>query len=91
MKQNLRFLMLALLCAVFSTAWGESTTSIASATFDGKNATYTEGWTTTGTGNGRSDCIIIGAGENITSPSFDLSNYSKIKISIKARRYGSFR
>ncbi len=89
MKQNLRFLMLALLCAVFSTAWGESTTQIASATFDGKNATYTEGWTTTGTGNGRADCIIIGYGENITSPSFDLSNYSKIKISIKARRYGT--
>lgn len=62
---------------------------VASATFNGKNATYTEGWTTTGTGTGRTDCIIIGSGENITSPAFDLSQYTKVTISIKARRYGT--
>lgn len=62
---------------------------VASATFNGKDATYTEGWTTTGTGTGRTDCIIIGSGENITSPAFDLSQYTKVTISIKARRYGT--
>ena len=62
---------------------------VASATFNGKNATYTEGWTTTGTGTSRTDCIIIGSGENITSPAFDLSQYTKVTISIKARRYGN--
>ena len=71
-----------------STAWAEDET-IASATFNGKNETYTEGWSTTGTGKGRTDCIIIGSGENITSPSFDLSNYSSVTISVKARRYGT--
>lgn len=68
--------------------WAEDAT-IASGTFDGKNETYTEGWTTTGTGKGRNDCVIIGSGENITSPAIDLSGYSKVTISIKARRYGS--
>lgn len=63
--------------------------TIASATFNGKNATYTEGWTTTGTGKNRTDCVIIGAGENITSPSFDLSGYTEVTISIKARRFGT--
>ncbi len=87
MKQNLRFILMTLLCAVTSMAWGQ--TPIASATFDGKNATYTEGWTTTGTGVGRTDCIIIGAGENITSPALNLSDYTQITVSIKARRYGS--
>ena len=78
---------MTLLCAVTSMAWGQTT--IATGTFDGKNATYTEGWTTTGTGVGRTDCIIIGAGENITSPALNLSNYNKITVSIKARRYGT--
>ena len=78
---------MTLLCAVTSMAWGQ--TPIASGTFDGKNATYTEGWTTTGTGVGRTDCIIIGAGENITSPALNLSSYKKITVSIKARRYGT--
>lgn len=67
---------------------GENVT-IATATFNGKNATYTEGWSTSGTGKGRTDCIIIGSGENITSPEFDLSQYSSVTISIKARRYGT--
>lgn len=66
---------------------GEET--VATATFNGKNETYTTGWSTTGTGKGRTDCIIIGSGENITSPAFDLSNYSSVTISIKARRYGT--
>ena len=66
--------------------WAED---IATATFNGKNATYTEGWSTTGTGVDRADCVIIGYGENITSPEFDLSGYSSVTISIKARRFGS--
>lgn len=68
--------------------FGENVT-IATATFDGNNATYTEGWSTSGTGTDRTDCIIIGSGENITSPEFDLSQYSSVTISIKARRYGT--
>ena len=63
MKQNLRLFMLTLLCAVFSSAWGQET--IASGTFDGKNGNYTTGWTTTGTGTTRNDCIVIYEGENI--------------------------
>lgn len=69
------------------TAWGDET--IANATFDGKNGVYTTGWSTTGTGKNRTDCIIIGSGENITSPTYDLTKYSSVTISIKARRYGS--
>jgi hypothetical protein len=88
-KQNFltRTLLLFALIVGSTSVWGQET--IATATFNGKNATYTEGWSTTGTGNGRTDCIIIGAGENITSPGFDLSGYSKVTISIKARRYGT--
>ena len=88
MKTKLRLMMTMLLLAVMGSVWGAED-NIATATFNGKNATYTEGWTTTGTGKGRTDCIIIGSGENITSPSFDLSGYSKVTISIKARRYGT--
>ncbi len=87
-KQTLlkSWLLLFAIIAGVGNVWAEE---IATATFDGKNETYTEGWTTTGTGTGRTDCIIIGAGENITSPAFDLSGYSKVTISIKARRYGT--
>ena len=87
MKQNLRLFMLTLLCAVFSSAWGQET--IASGTFDGKNGNYTTGWTTTGTGTTRNDCIVIYEGENITSPTVDLTRYDKIRIEIKARRFGT--
>ena len=90
MKRLLLKTML-LLCAIIvgsTSLWAEDVT-IASGTFNGKNGTYTEGWSTTGTGKGRTDCIIIGSGENITSPTMDLSKYSKVTISIKARRYGS--
>ncbi len=62
---------------------------ITSGTFNGKDGTYTEGWSTNGTGKGRTDCVIIGAGENITSPSVDLSQYESISIAIKARRFGT--
>ena len=79
--------MLTLLCAVFSSAWGQTT--IASGTFDGKNGNYTTGWTTTGTGITRNDCIVIYEGENITSPTVDLTGYDKIRIEIKARRFGT--
>jgi len=87
-KQTLlkSWLLLFAIIAGVGNVWAEE---IATATFDGKNETYTEGWTTTGTGKGRTDCIIIGAEENITSPAFDLSGYSKVTISIKARRYGT--
>ena len=63
--------------------------TLASGTFDGKAGNYTEGWTTNATGAQRNDCVVVGAGENITSPTLDLSQYSKITISIKARRYGT--
>ncbi|MBO4621261.1 MAG: hypothetical protein J5635_01165, partial [Paludibacteraceae bacterium] len=67
------FLLLGLLLSV-GNVWG-ATVEIATATFNGKNETYTTGWSTTGTGKGRTDCIVIGQNENITSPSFDLSGY----------------
>jgi len=85
--------MAAILVLVFTlgigSVWAADPVEIASGTFDGKNGTYTTGWSTTGTGKGRNDCIIIGSGENITSPSVDLSQYESITISIKARRYGT--
>ena len=62
---------------------------IMAGTFDGKAGNYTEGWTSTGTGKTRNDCVIVGAGENITSPSIDLSQYESISIAIKARRFGT--
>ena len=86
--QNLRWLVTLLTMIVSVGAWAEETT-IATATFDGKNATYTTGWTTTGTGKGRTDCVIIGAGENITSPAFNLSGYSSVTITFTGRRYGT--
>ena len=88
MKKNLRYFMTLLLMMVASVGWAEDVT-IATATFNGKNATYTEGWTTTGTGKTRTDCVVIGAGENITSPTFDLTEYSTVTISFKARRFGN--
>ncbi len=87
MKQNLRLLLLTLLCAVVTGVWGQTT--VAEGTFDGKNGNYTTGWTTTGTGVSRSDCIVIGKDENITSPALDLSGYTKVKIRFKGRRFGS--
>ena len=63
--------------------------TVATGTFNGKNGTYSEGWSTTGTGTNTNNCVIIGNGENITSPSLDLSKYTKVTISIKARRFGS--
>ena len=59
------------------------------ATFNGKNETYTDGWTTTGTGKTRTDCVVIGKDENITSPVFDLSGYSNVTITFTGRRFGS--
>lgn len=89
--KKLKLFFACLLMAVLSIGqvWADDPVTIASGTFDGKNATYTEGWSTTGTGKGRSDCIIVGSGENITSPSIDLSLYESITIAIKSRRYGS--
>jgi len=80
--------MLTLLCAVFSSAWGQET-KLASGTFNGKDGEYTAGWTTTGTGKGRTDCIVLYVGENITAPTLNLSSYDKVRIDIKARRYGN--
>ena len=81
--------LLMMMFAAVTLVFAEEPEQIASGTFDGKNSSYTEGWTTNGTGKGRSDCIIIGAGENITSPEVDLSQYESITINIKARRYGT--
>lgn len=92
MKQKTLLRSLLLLCALIlgmGSAWADSVTQIATATFDGKNGNYTDGWTTTGTGVGRTDCVVIGYGENITSPAFDLSEYSSISITFTGRRYGS--
>ena len=80
---------LMMMFAAITLVFAEDPVTIASGTFDGKNASYTEGWSTSGTGKGRTDCIIIGAGENITSPEVDLSQYESITINIKARRYGT--
>lgn len=78
-------MMFASIALVFA----DEPVQIASGTFNGKNATYTEGWTTTGTGVSRTDCIIIGADESITSPEVDLSQYESISVAIKARRFGT--
>ena len=82
------FLLLCALIVGAGTSWAADV-EIATATFNGKKAIYTEGWTTTGTGVGRTDCVVIGAGENITSPAFDLTGYSKVTITFSARRYGT--
>lgn len=79
------FLLFALIAGSMS-VWAEN---IATATFNGKDGVYTSGWTTTGTGVNRTDCVIIGAGENITSPAFNLSGYSEVSITFTGRRYGS--
>ena len=67
--------------------WGQVT--VAQGTFDGKNNLITQGWSSTGTGVTRTDCIVIGAGENITSPALNLSGYTKVKITFQARRFGN--
>lgn len=87
MKQNLRLLLLTLLCAVVTGVWGQVT--VAQGTFNGKNNLITQGWSSTGTGLSREDCIVIGAGENITSPALNLSGYTKVKITFQARRFGT--
>lgn len=87
MKQNLRLLLLTLLCAVVTGVWGQVT--VAQGTFNGKNNLITQGWSSTGTGLSREDCIVIGAGENITSPALNLSGYTKVKITFQARRFGN--
>ena len=89
MKKTSLLKTMLLLCALIvgsSSAWAEEVT-IATGTF--AKTTYTSGWTCTGTGTGTTGCIIIGYDEYISSPALDLSGYSKITISITARRYGS--
>lgn len=86
MKKFLSFLTAILFAASMMAA---DPVEIVSGTFNGKGGTYTEGWSTTGTGVSRNDCVIVGSGENITSPSVDLSQYESISIAIKARRYGT--
>ena len=85
MKQKLRLLMMTLLCAVVSTAWGEEVT-IASFT-----PTSHDSWTinnaeyaTAGGGYYKlteSNCSIV-------SPDIEWSQYSEITITIAARKYG---
>ena len=81
--------LLMMMFASIALVFADEPVQIASGTFDGKNATYTEGWTTTGTGRSRNDCVVIGQGENITSPEVDLSQYESISVAIKARRFGT--
>lgn len=91
MKQfftQIRLFCLACLLMVTVGAWG-ATETIATGTFDGKAGKITEGWSTTGTGKTRNDCVVIAGSENITSPSIDFSNYTSITIKIKARRFGT--
>ena len=91
MKRNLLSRTLLLLLMVVGGvcgAWAQDVT-IATATFNGSGEEYTEGWSTTGTGKGRADCVIIGKDENITSPAFDLSGYSKVTITFTGRRFGT--
>ncbi len=83
------FSLILMMFATMTLAFAEDPVTIASGTFNGKGGVYTEGWTTSGTGVGRNDCVIIGSGENITSPEVDLSAYESITINIKARRYGT--
>lgn len=82
-----KFLLVLFTLMISIGAWAD--VNIATATFNGKNATYTEGWTTTGTGLSRTDCVVIGAGEDITSPEFDLTAYSTVTVQINARRFGT--
>ena len=91
MKQKLLLKTMLLLCALIagsSSVWAADV-EIATATFNGKKGIYTEGWSTTGTGTNRSDCIIIGKDENITSPAFNLTDYSKVTITFSGRRFGT--
>lgn len=87
MKKTLRFTLLSMLMMLCGIVFAED--ELANGTFNGKDGEYTEGWTTNGTGRGRTDCVIIGADENITSPSLDLSQYTKVTIAIKARRFAN--
>lgn len=88
-KKDMKKLFSILVAVLFAGSMMADEVVIANATFNGKNATYTEGWTTTGTGVTRTDCVVVGAGENITSPTIDLSAYSSISITFRARRFGS--
>lgn len=86
MKKILSFLVAVLFAGAM---WAQNAEVILSGTFDGKAGNYTEGWTTTGTGLTRNDCVVVGVGENITSPSVDLSEYESLTFTLKARRFGS--
>ncbi len=89
-KQNLltKLLLLFALIVGSTSVWADDVT-IATATFDGKAETYTEGWTVTGTGKSSNKYVCIGYGESITSPSFNLTKYSSVTITITARRVGN--
>ena len=67
--------------------WAENET-VASGTFN--KTTYTDGWTVSGTpGTSSNNCVVIGKDDAITSPTMNLSVYTNVTISIKARRYGT--
>ena len=88
MKKLLLLKSLLFLCTLIvgSSAWAEDVT-VATGTF--AKTTISSGWTSTGTGTSTTGCVIYGKDESLTSPSLDLSGYSKITISISARRYGT--
>ena len=90
MKKLLRLKTMLLLCALIAgsgSVWAENET-VASGTFN--KTTYTDGWTVSGTpGTNSNNCVVIGKDDAITSPTMNLSVYTNVTISIKARRYGT--
>ena len=78
-----------LLCALIvgSTSLWAADVTIASGSF--VKTSVTTGWISTGTGTNVNNCVVYGKDESLTSPTLDLSGYSKVTISISARRYGS--
>lgn len=78
--------MLALLCAVFSTTWGQDEVTIASF-----SPTDNEGWTITNAEYataGGGYYKLISSDASIVSPSINWTGYSDITITIAARKFG---
>ena len=77
MKQNLRFLMLALLCAVFSTTWGQTTVIFTPGTDTGETSVTKNGVTVTMTTMNNASYYQIYANQSGT---FTCSNGNITKI-----------
>lgn len=50
---------------------------------------YTDGWVTNATGTGTNNCVVVGAGEKLTSPKMNMAGYYEIELAFKGRRYGT--